>query len=99
MRNVFFGNPPSNYLHAIKKKGEHLAVFKEYKTVHFCAHLYCFVQICKYKIYICKYKIYIQMKFEIVKYPNQTLIYFPSNHSLERLPGIAEDLSKMENAK
>lgn len=39
------------------------------------------------------------MKFEIVKYPNQTLIYFPSNHSLERLPGIAEDLSKMENAK
>lgn len=32
------------------------------------------------------------MKFEIEKYPNQTLLYFPSNHILERLPGIAEGL-------
>lgn len=39
------------------------------------------------------------MKLETAKYPNQTLIYFPSNQSLERLPGIAEELCKMENAK
>lgn len=38
------------------------------------------------------------MKSEIAKYPNQALIK-PSNHSLERLPGIAEGLSKMENEK
>lgn len=39
------------------------------------------------------------MKFGIAIYPNQTLLYFPSNHIAERLPGIAEGLSKIENAK
>lgn len=96
VRNYSFKNPPSNYLHVIKEKkkekGEHLVVFKEYKPVHFCACLYCF-------FHVCKYKIYSQMKFELAIYPNRILLYFPFNHIMERLPGIAEGLSKIENAK